>query len=429
LGHGWTHSLGWRIEERGHNIRIWSATGVWLEIERLEVGQERIGPYGWSLRRESWGYRLDASDGFRRDFSLRLSGSEYALTAVRDLCGNTISLMYDGERLASFVDSAGRQVRLKASSGGQIAAIEIMNAVSRGRWVSVYQYEYDDLGNLLRAIDAEGFAHTHSYDHRHLLTTESDRCGLTFSFIYDRQRRCIEAWGEYLHGDDPSLCGELPPFLADGKTKARGIFHVKLNYFADGYTEAVTSRQGNVTFALACQLAWSFARYRWSANIVGCDELVYPRHGQTIPAANGEVLRRSGLIPLAGSGETQRIDEAPLVGFPGEDDDNHLLRFRLVVLRMLHYLLLVYRERSDGWQTAAQAEFELFLWLQRYVHDAEVATAESRRSHPFCDGRVHLLPEDRLLVTIRLHVAHWPQFFFLPAHSRKPLGASAALPK
>ncbi len=39
----------------------------------------------------------------------------------------------------------------------------------------------------------------------HLLTEEIRPTGLTFHFVYDERRRCVETWGDYPGQADPSL--------------------------------------------------------------------------------------------------------------------------------------------------------------------------------------------------------------------------------
>ncbi len=67
------------------------------------------------------------------------------------------------------------------------------------------------------------------------------RSGLVVHYRYDREGRCIETWGEYPAHEDPSLAAGVPAFLADGVTRARGIFHCKLEFSGDGYSEVADS--------------------------------------------------------------------------------------------------------------------------------------------------------------------------------------------
>jgi len=101
---------------------------------------------------------------------------------------------------------------------------------------------YDAAGNLAAAFDTEGHPTRYQYDDEHRLTREIDPEGLAFSFVYDREGRCVETWGETPGKRDPSLAEDVPAKLADG-TRARGVHHVRLDYGGGLYTEVSDSTQ------------------------------------------------------------------------------------------------------------------------------------------------------------------------------------------
>jgi hypothetical protein len=100
------------------------------------------------------------------------------------------------------------------------------------------RYEYDDGGNLAAAVDADGNATIYEYDAEHCLVAYRLPTVLRFHFRYDEAGRGVETWGELPDGD---LCLDdgLPDTLADGRTRARGIHHVKIDYGPGGYSEVV----------------------------------------------------------------------------------------------------------------------------------------------------------------------------------------------
>lgn len=230
LGAGWTHAYGWSVECRRRSVLVWNDNGVSVEFPALRIGDEIIGEWGWVLRREPWGYAVDADDGTWRLFSAPVAGNRYLLTAVEDRNRNRIALTYEDGRLAEIVDSVGRQIVVIPASNGQIGALEVRaTPPSGGPLVTIVAatYRYDDAGMLIAVTDAEGFSSRYSYDTSGRLVLDCDRAGLTFHFLYDKDGRCIESWGDYPGKTDPSLSPTVPLVLADGITPAKGVHHCR----------------------------------------------------------------------------------------------------------------------------------------------------------------------------------------------------------
>src|SRR5215468_4723507 len=172
------------------------------------------------------------------------SARRWRLIEIHDRNGNRIELTYDEEgRLCEAIDSAGRTIKILSTRAGRIASLRVCNAHARGRWIAAATFIYDEEGNLTAAVDAEGHAARYAYDDEHRLMRESDRTGLTFCFSYDRQGRCVETWGEYPGKRDPSLAEDVPATLADRRTRARGVHHVRFEYGSNRYTEVIDSMQ------------------------------------------------------------------------------------------------------------------------------------------------------------------------------------------
>ncbi len=238
LGFGWSHSYGWSIEVRRRSVEVWQEGGQRVVFPRPEPGEEVPGPLGWTLRAEPWGYVVCADDGLERHFAEH-TDDRVLLSAVEDRNGQRTALRYEGGRLAEIVDAAGRSLRIKTDPRGRIAHIEAKNAEQQGRIVVFARYAYNDAGQLVQVTDAAGKGTRFEYDEENRLTAFTLPNGLTFHFVLDSQGRCIETWGDLQSGRDASLSPDLSPFLADGRTRAKGILHNVIDHHVDGYCEVV----------------------------------------------------------------------------------------------------------------------------------------------------------------------------------------------
>ncbi|WP_437914192.1 RHS repeat-associated core domain-containing protein [Sorangium sp. So ce302] len=242
LGFGWSHSLSWEIELSRRAVRITQDDGTVVTAPLLEEGETRPLVGQIVLRRAAWGFALTTEDGLTLLFNERHQlGSRYRLTALLDRNGNCIELGYDVSGLAWIRDCVQRFVRVRRERSGRIAAFEVRTTTSPSGWHAFFTYRYDERGDLVEATDAEGHVCRYAYDEEHRLVTHAYRSGLVVHYRYDREGRCIETWGEYPAQEDPSLADGVPVFLADGVTRARGIFHCKLEFSGDGYSEVADS--------------------------------------------------------------------------------------------------------------------------------------------------------------------------------------------
>ncbi|WP_437967869.1 RHS repeat-associated core domain-containing protein [Sorangium sp. So ce260] len=242
LGHGWNHSLGWRvIELRRRRVRVVTATALACEGRCPDEGETVKLPIGL-LTRTRDGYFLKADDGITRVFEDAFAiDNEFRLSALLDRNGNQARLFYEnGTGPLQFVnDSVGRLLRVRRHRDGRIAAFEVKNASARGAWTSFRTYEYDDRGDLVGARDALGHAMTFAYDADHRLVLERWPTGLEVRYRYDDHGRCVETWC-----NDPNeralLAEDVPEVLADG-SRAKGFLHAKVEYGA-GENNVITSR-------------------------------------------------------------------------------------------------------------------------------------------------------------------------------------------
>ena len=247
LGRGWSHSLAWRLHVGRRRLQITTGSGIEWDVPLPAVGgQARVGDLlarrelaAFSVTQGSTGltYRFEAA-GLPSGEPPAPPTGLYVLTGVSDAYGNTIALFFQGPHWVGLADSAGRAIRVRRN-GARIAAFEVQNGADGG-WVAFRTYEHDEHGNLVAARDAYGNAVRYTYDESHLLTSQRTAEGMTTFFRYDKQSRCIETWCERGDGNK-SLDVTAPTRLADGKTRAKGVLHTRIEYAAN-YVEVVTSR-------------------------------------------------------------------------------------------------------------------------------------------------------------------------------------------
>lgn len=238
LGAGWGMALAWSLEVTPRTIIVRKPDGDTVWFPPVSGGATVQSEGGWTLRATPTGFVMDAKDGFYHHFK---TFGEYALLdAVEDANGNRVSLGYTPAGvLVEGADSAGRALRFERNTSGRIASIAVHNDELH-RFETFAYYEYDANGDLRNVRLRGGYHIEYEYDD-HRLTQLTYPSGLRFFFIYDREGRCVETWGNYVGGVDPALDDNLPEYLADGSTLAKGIHHTKIDYFDDGYREVINA--------------------------------------------------------------------------------------------------------------------------------------------------------------------------------------------
>jgi YD repeat-containing protein len=306
LGFGWTHSLAWAVDEGRRTVRILEPSANLTRAPRPQSGGSVRLPCG-VLTRHAWGYSL-AREGLIYLLGERLQG-RYLLSEIVDRNGNAIRLAYAEGRLVSVLDSVGRVVRVRRHADGHVAAFEVNDASAQGRLVSFRSYEYDARGDLVAAVNPDGGKERYQYDDDHRLIARREPGGLVAVFRYDGKGRCRESYCEREGAD--GLDAEVPEFLADHETKARGFLHVRLEYM-DDCTEVVTSRTIRRVHATpleqATLLTWSGGVHSFQRDASG-EILAYTDAlGNTLRAerdGGGRILREFDAL---GAGTEHRYD-------------------------------------------------------------------------------------------------------------------------
>lgn len=178
---------------------------------------------------------------------------------------------------------------------------------------------------------------------------------------------------------------------------------------------------GNTAFAFASRITESFAKYRWSPNIIG------PTSGgavEDLPIHNfesmGDIetkiptetlisdrteyeLSEFGFIPLAyrkGSDNAaffsaNSVQKVKTFGISEEGKAAELnyrlgtqLPYMFVISRIAHYIKVMQREQLGSWKDATDLSRELNEWLSQYVANQDNPTAEIRSRKPLREAKV-----------------------------------------
>lgn len=238
LGFGWSMALAWTMELTRSSIVVGKPDGATVLFPLVAQGSTVESRGGWTLRATATGFVMDAKDGFYHHFTTY--GNRALLEAIEDASANRVELEYDpAGLLVAGTDSAGRALRFERNRGGRIASIAVHN--DETKWFETFvTYEYDANGDLRRVRHRGGYYMEYEYE-EHRLSALTYPNGLRFFFLYDRQGRCTETWGNYIDGSDPALDDQLPLYLADNTTPAKGIYHTRIEYHDDGYREVVNA--------------------------------------------------------------------------------------------------------------------------------------------------------------------------------------------
>lgn len=229
-------------------------------------------------------------------------------------------------------------------------------------------------------------------------------------------------WNAFRQSDDARFVGlTLPHFLLRVPYSEDTVPTRKFNY-KEGVGEGNSDfLWGNAAFAFADRLSDSFAKYRWSANIIGpqgggtvSDLPVYHYEamGETQTKIPTEVLvseRREfelaeqGFIALTmrkntdnaaffSANSTQKPKFFGNTKEGKEAETNYKLGTQLpyiyVVSRLAHYIKVIQRENIGTWKERNDLEAELNNWIRQYVADMDNPTAGVRSRRPLRQAEV-----------------------------------------
>jgi type VI secretion system protein ImpC len=222
-------------------------------------------------------------------------------------------------------------------------------------------------------------------------------------------------WNGFRESEDSRYVGlTLPRFmlrLPYGKDNPVKSFDYQ--EAAEGNTDNYS--WGNTAFTFAAKLNESFAKYRWTPNIIGpqsggaVEDLPihnYEAMGQTQSKIPTEVLvsdRREfelaeqGFIALtmrkgsdnAAFFSANSVQKPKNFGNSAEGKDAELnyklgtqLPYMFIINRLAHYIKVLQRENIGSWKTKTELNTELNKWIMQYVADQDNPSAEVRSRRP-----------------------------------------------
>lgn len=228
LGHGWHHSYDAGLYVAEDVVLYRTPDGRLVALPPIHIGEEHFDrSERLTFTRSAAGYQVRTVRGVMFTFrDIGRPNAELVLSTISDGAGSVVRLAYDDlGRLAQIIDTAGREIEFTHDNVGRLTRITGPHPTQSGQRFNIAQYQYDDRGNLIAAIDALSQPFRYAYQ-RHLLVRETNRNGLSFVFEWDgtdESARCLRTFG-------------------DG-----GIYDHKLTYDLDHSITTVTNSLGHKT--------------------------------------------------------------------------------------------------------------------------------------------------------------------------------------
>jgi len=255
-------------------------------------------------------------------------------------------------------------------------------------------------------------------------------------------------WNSFRESEDSRYVGlTLPRFmlrLPYGKDNPVKAF----DYQEQAEGDTANYSWGNTAFAFAAKLNESFAKYRWTPNIIGpqsggaVEDLPVHRYeamGQTQAKIPTEALisdRREyeladqGFIALtmrkgadnAAFFSANSVQKPKYFGNSAEGkaaEMNYKLGTQLpyifVINRLAHYIKVLQRENLGSWKTREELNTQLNKWIMQYVADQDNPSAEVRSRRPLRKATIEVSEVEGEPGWYRVSMAVQPHFKYMGA--------------
>jgi type VI secretion system protein ImpC len=256
-------------------------------------------------------------------------------------------------------------------------------------------------------------------------------------------------WQSFRESEDSRYVGLTAPSFMLRAPYSRESYPSKLfNYEEKAGNATSNYLWGNSAFALATRLTDSFAKYRWTPNIIGpqsggsVDDLpvhTYEAMGQIETKAATEVmvsdrreyeLAEEGFIALtmrkgSNSATFFSANSAQKPKSFGNSEEGKAaeqnyrlgtqLPYMMVINRLAHYIKVLQRENIGSWKTRNELESELTKWINTYVADQENPSADVRSRRPLRKAKVSVEEVEGEAGWYRVGLSVQPHFKYMGA--------------
>ena len=174
-GNGW--SLGCELSYVQTDTSVIIVQGDGRKDEFLASGSSYVAPAGvfGTLTTENGGFLLTTKEGVKYRFA---DASHRKVTSITTRSGNTENYAYEGGKLMSITDAAGRAIRFHYTD-------TLLTSITTSFDSRTWAYAYDTVGNLVSRTDPKGMTLYFDYNAQNRLTSLTDADGYTTTITYN----------------------------------------------------------------------------------------------------------------------------------------------------------------------------------------------------------------------------------------------------